>query len=50
MVHAIRRLEGAGILEGYPRLGSYIARAGDRPAYRRAFAAQYHVFRDAQLS
>jgi glutathione S-transferase len=50
MVHAIRRLEGAGILDGYPRLGAYIARAEARPAYRRAFAAQYQVFLDAQLS
>ncbi|WP_246057708.1 glutathione S-transferase family protein [Arenibacterium halophilum] len=50
MVHAIRRLDGAGILEGYPRLGAYIARAETQPAYQRAFAAQYQVFQDAHLS
>jgi hypothetical protein len=45
MVHAIRRLEGSGILEEYPLLTAYIARAADRPAYRRAFEAQHDVFR-----
>lgn len=47
MVHAIRRLEGSGILEDYPVLMDYIARAEARPAYKRAFAAQYEVFRNA---
>lgn len=47
MVHAIRRLEGSGILEDYPVLMDYIARAEARPAYQRAFAAQYEVFRNA---
>ena len=45
MVHAIRRLEGSGILEHYPVLMNYIARASERPAYKRAFEAQYDVFR-----
>ncbi len=40
MVHVLRRLEGSGILEEYPSLAAYIARAEARPAYRRAFAAQ----------
>lgn len=47
MVHAIRRLEGSGILEGYPVFMDYIARAAARPAYKRAFAAQYEVFQSA---
>lgn len=47
MVHAIRRLEGSGILEDYPVLMDYIARAEARPAYKRAFAAQYEVYRNA---
>lgn len=47
MVHAIRRLGGSGILEGYQVFMSYIARAEARPAYQRAFAAQYEVFRNA---
>jgi glutathione S-transferase len=40
MVHVLRRLEGSGILEEYPGLTAYIARAKERPAYKRAFAAQ----------
>ncbi|WP_422029241.1 glutathione S-transferase family protein [Roseovarius sp.] len=47
MVHAIRRLEGSGILESYPVFTDYIARAADRPAYRRAFEAQHKVFLNA---
>ena len=46
MVHALRRLEGSGILESYPVFMNYIARAADRPAYKRAFAAQYEVFQN----
>ena len=44
MVHAVRRLEGSGLLNRYPNLCSYIARAEARPAYQRAFAAQLAVF------
>lgn len=44
MVHVLRRLEGSGILEEYPTLCAYIARAEDRSAYKRAFAAQLAVF------
>ena len=40
MVHVLRRLEGSGLLEEFPTLAAYIARAEARPAYRRAFAAQ----------
>jgi glutathione S-transferase len=44
MVHVLRRLEGSGILDDYPNLSAYIARAEARPAYKRAFAAQLAVF------
>ncbi len=40
MVHVLRRLEGSRLLEDFPTLAAYIARAEARPAYRRAFAAQ----------
>jgi len=46
MVHAIRRLEGSGILEDYQVFTDYIARAAERPAYERAFKAQYDVFQN----
>jgi glutathione S-transferase len=48
MVEVIIRLQGAGILEEYPNLCAYIARAEARPAFKRAFAAQYAVFAAAQ--
>lgn len=44
MVTVLRRLEGEGLIEEYPNLAPYIARGEDRPAYRRAFAAQWAVF------
>jgi glutathione S-transferase len=47
MVHAVRRLESSGLLDEFPRLRGYIERAAARPAYRRAFDAQYAVFKAA---
>jgi glutathione S-transferase len=44
MVSVLRRLDGSGMLEGYPNLAAYVARAEARPAYRRAFDAQLAVF------
>ena len=44
MVMVLRRLEGTGLVEGYPNLSAYVARGEARPAYQRAFAAQYAVF------
>jgi glutathione S-transferase len=44
MVHVLRRLEGSGILEQYANLAAYVARAKERPAYKRAFAAQLAVW------
>lgn len=44
MAHVLRRLEGSGLLDEYPAIAAYIARAEARPAYRRAFAAQLAVW------
>lgn len=44
MVTVLRRLGGTSLLEHFPNLGAYIARAEARPAYQRAFAAQLAVF------
>ena len=44
MVHVLRRLEGSPILQDYHTLTAYIARAEARPAYKRAFAAQFAVW------
>jgi glutathione S-transferase len=44
MVTVLRRLGASTLLDAYPTLGAYIARAEARPAYQRAFAAQLAVF------
>lgn len=44
MVTVLRRLEGSRMLEEQPSLMAYIARGTARPAYKRAFAAQWAVF------
>lgn len=44
MVLVLRRLEDDDILQAYPNLVAYIARAEARPAYQRAFADQLAVF------
>jgi glutathione S-transferase len=44
MVHVLQRLKGSGILEEFPNLAAYVARAEARPAFKRAFAAQLAVF------
>ena len=43
MVHVLQRLKPSGILEEYPNLSAYVMRAEARPAYRRAFEAQFAV-------
>ena len=48
MVTVLRRLTGSGLLEPYPNLPPYIARAEARPAYQRAFADQLAVFNKAE--
>lgn len=47
MVTVLRRAQAQGLLEGYPSLAAYVARAEARPAYQRAFAAQLAVFNAA---
>ncbi len=44
MVMVLRRLNGSGILEEYPKLSAYVARGEARPAFKRAFDAQLAVF------
>jgi glutathione S-transferase len=44
MVTVLRRLTGSGLLEEYPILSAYIARAEARAAYQRAFDDQLEVF------
>ena len=44
MVHVLQRLSVSGLLNDYPNLSAYVARAEARPAYKRAFAAQLAVF------
>jgi len=44
MVHVLQRIKPSGILDEFPNLSAYVARAEARPAYKRAFAAQLAVF------
>jgi glutathione S-transferase len=48
MVHVIQRLRLSGLLNEYPSLAAYVARAEARPAYKRAFEAQLAVFKNSQ--
>ncbi|QQR37496.1 glutathione S-transferase family protein [Devosia oryziradicis] len=48
MVGLLRRLETTSLLDDYPNLLAYVARGKARPAFKRAFAAQYAVFTDSQ--
>jgi glutathione S-transferase len=48
MVEVLLRLSGSGLLDEYPNLSAYVARAEARPAFKRAFAAQLAVFTDRQ--
>jgi glutathione S-transferase len=43
MVHVLQRLKPSGILVEYPNLTAYVARGEARPAYQRAFAAQFAI-------
>jgi len=43
MASVLLRLRMSGILDEYPDLAAYVARAEARPAYQRAFAAQLAV-------
>ncbi len=44
MVTVLRRLSATGILDKYSNLSAYVARSEARPAYKRAFEAQWAVF------
>ena len=44
MAAVLFRSKGSGLLEAYPNLCAYVARAEARPAFQRAFAAQRAVF------
>ena len=41
MVSVLLRLRPSGILDEFPKLADYVARGEARPAYQRAFAAQW---------
>ena len=43
MVSVLLRLRPSGILDAFPNLAAYVARGEARPAYKRAFAAQWAV-------
>jgi len=45
MVAVLLRLKASGILDEFPNLAAYVARGEARPAYQRAFAAQFAVFK-----
>ncbi|TRO97081.1 glutathione S-transferase family protein [Glycocaulis profundi] len=47
MASVLLRLKSSGLLEAFPNLAAYLARAEARPAYQRAFAAQLAVFNGA---
>ncbi|MBP6546474.1 MAG: glutathione S-transferase family protein, partial [Phenylobacterium sp.] len=44
MVSVLQRLSSSGLVGEHPNLAAYVARAEARPAYQRAFDAQYAVF------
>lgn len=48
MVSVLLRLRSTGLLDEFPNLAAYVARAEARPAYQRAFAAQLAVFKASQ--
>lgn len=43
MVSVLLRLRASGILDEFPNLAAYVARGEARPAYQRAFAAQWAI-------
>lgn len=44
MVSVLLRLRPSGILDEFPNLAAYVARGEARPAYKRAFDAQWAVY------
>jgi glutathione S-transferase len=49
MVSVLFWSKGSGLLAEYPNLSAYVARGEARPAFRRAFDAQWAVFKASQL-
>jgi glutathione S-transferase len=47
MASVLLRLRASGLLDEFPTLAAYVARAEARPAYSRAFAAQWDVNKPA---
>jgi glutathione S-transferase len=43
MVSVLLRLRASGILDEFPSLAAYVARGEARPAYKRAFSAQWAI-------
>ncbi len=50
MAGVLFRAKGSGIVDEFPNLAAYVARAEARPAFQRAFAAQKAVFEAAQAA
>lgn len=50
MAAVLLRLKPSGIINEFPSLAAYVARAEARPAYQRAFAAQLAVFTSRQAA
>ncbi|THD36179.1 MAG: glutathione S-transferase family protein [Sphingomonas sp.] len=50
MVEVLLRPAAFALLDGYPNLAGYVARAQERPAFERAFAAQFAVFEASQAA
>jgi glutathione S-transferase len=44
MVSVLLRLKSSSILDEYQNLATYVARGEARPAYKRAFEAQFAVY------
>lgn len=44
LVSVLLRLKPSGMLSKFPRLAAYVARGEARPAYQRAFAAQFAAY------
>ncbi len=50
MVHVVQRLKPSGLINNYPTIAAYVARAEARPAFQRAFAAQLAVNAPAAMA
>lgn len=50
MADVLRRLASSGVLDEFPNLAAYVARAEARPAFQRAYAAQKAVFEASQAA